>query len=254
MKRRARAALALALLSIFPLGSAFAAGLGGSLTSMRRQYEIAKANDFTFLRTPAQVREFVEKARLEAVESNDVLLVNKVSFPYARPAVALFIERLAGQYFAATGERLVVTSLTRPTSRQPRNSHELSVHPTGMAVDLRIPADAEARAWLESVLLQLEERAVLDATRERNPAHYHVAVYPEAYERYVARLPRDTIQVTSARGEASLEPGTEPDSVHAAEHDIAVDVAAAAPAALVIAGFTSILGAGLVIRRRARRG
>jgi hypothetical protein len=254
MKRTARAAVTLALLSIVPLGSAFAAGLGGSMSSMRKQYQIARENDFTFLRTSAQVREFVSKERLALVESNDVLLVNKVSFPYARPAVALFIERLAGQYFAATGERLVVTSLTRPTSRQPRNAHRLSVHPTGMAVDLRIPKNSAARSWLESTLLQLEGSGVLDATRERSPAHYHVAVYPTRYEAYVARLPRDTIEVTSVRADASLEP-TGSDSARAAEHEIGGDDGAmpAMPAALAIAGFTSILGAFGLVRRRARR-
>jgi hypothetical protein len=254
MKRQARAAVALTLLSMFPLGSAFAAGLGGSMTSMRKQYQIARQNDFTFLRTPAQVREFVRDERLEQVESNDVLLVNKVSFPYARPAVALFIERLAGQYFAATGERLVVTSLTRPVSRQPRNAHRLSVHPTGMAVDLRIPKDAAAREWLESTLLQLEGSGVLDATRERHPAHYHVAVYPNRYETYVARLPKDTIEVTGTRADVSLEPDGS-DSLRAAEHEIgaAHDAVPTMPAALAIAGFTSILGAFGLIRRRARR-
>jgi hypothetical protein len=254
MKRPARATLALALLSISPLGSAFAAGLGGSMSSMRKQYQIARENDFTFLRTPDQVREFVREERLEPVLSNDVLLVNKVSFPYARPAVALFIERLAGQYFAATGERLVVTSLTRPTSRQPRNAHRLSVHPTGMAVDLRIPKNATARKWLESTLLQLEGSGVLDATRERSPAHYHVAVYPMKYEAYVARLPKDTINVTGARAEASLEPSGS-DSVRAAEHEIGAGDGRvpALPAALAIAGFTGILGAFGLMRRRPGR-
>lgn len=254
MQRQARAAIALALLSISPLGSAFAAGLGGSMSSMRKQYQIARQNDFTFLRTPAQVREFVREERLEPVESNDVLLVNKVSFPFARPAVALFIERLSGQYFAATGERLVVTSLTRPTSRQPRNAHRLSVHPTGMAVDLRIPKNAAARKWLESTLLELEATGVLDATRERSPAHYHVAVYPTKYESYVARLPKDTIAVTGTRADASLEPSGS-DSARAAEHEIGGDDGAlpAMPAALAIAGFTSILGAFGLVRRRARR-
>jgi uncharacterized protein DUF5715 len=252
MKRHARAALALALLSVFPLSVASAGGLGGSLASMRRQYQIARQNDFTFLRTPAQVQEFVQEERLEPVESNDVLLVNKVSFPYARPAIAQFIERLAGQYYAAVGDRLVVTSLTRPTSRQPRNAHKLSVHPTGMAVDFRIPADASARKWLESTLLELEASGVLDATRERNPAHYHVAVFPSKYEEYVARLAKDTIQVTGTRLEASLDPEDSSVAAREREHEVTLPEEAA-PVALVLAGFTSILGAGVLMRRRARR-
>jgi hypothetical protein len=57
----------------------------------------------------------------------------------------LFVKRLAGQYRAACGERLVVTSLTRPASLQPRNASDRSVHPTGMAVDLRVPPTSSCR-------------------------------------------------------------------------------------------------------------
>lgn len=253
MNRSARAAAWLALLSIFPSGSALAAGLGGSPASMRMQYEIALKNDFTFLKTPAQVEEFVRKERLEPVESNENVLVNNVSFPYARPAVALFVQRLAEQYRAATGDRLVVTSLTRPTSRQPRNAHKLSVHPTGMAVDLRIPADEKARAWLESVLLQLEARGVLDATREKSPPHYHVAVFPEKYETYVASLPKDTTPTVAQQSAASLEPLAEG---HGHDEDVPHPMPApvgAGPAVLGIAGFSGILAVGLVRRRSRRR-
>src|SRR5690606_4402484 len=85
-------------------------------------------------------------------------------------------------------EKLVVTSLTRPASSQPRNSHALSVHPTGMAVDLRISQRAASREWLENTLLSLEADGLLDVTRERNPPHYHVALFPEAYMAHVERL------------------------------------------------------------------
>ena len=61
----------------------------------------------------------------------------------------LFIERLARQYRGATGEKLVVTSLTRPTREQPGNASRYSVHPCGMAVDFRRPWGRKARRWLE---------------------------------------------------------------------------------------------------------
>lgn len=177
----------LALLSIVPLASIDAGELGGSLRSVRRQHKIAKRNDYTFVRNTYELRELVRKGRLVQLTTTANYVVDGVSFPYARPAVKLFIERLASQYKAATGERLVVTSLTRPRSQQPENASALSVHPAGMAVDLRIPANKRNRAWLEQTLLRLEDRAVLDVTRERHPPHYHVAVFPEQYERYVAR-------------------------------------------------------------------
>ena len=118
--------------------------------------------------------------------TRDYTLVD-VSFPYALPEARLFIERVSAQYRRACHERLVVTSLTRPLSHQPRNASDRSVHPTGMAIDLRRP-HGRCRAWLESVLLSLEAGGVLEATVERRPPHYHVVVFPKPYAAYVKRL------------------------------------------------------------------
>ena len=57
-----------------------------------------------------------------------------------------------------------------------------------MAIDLRRSSRPACRRWLEDVLLSLEERGVLEATRERRPAHYHVAIFPKPYARYVDQL------------------------------------------------------------------
>lgn len=165
---------------------------------MVRQHQVAIRNDFTFLRTARQVRDFAASDRLEDVTNTENYLVTDVSFPYARPVVKLFIERLAEQYRRATGDPLVVTSLTRPTSLQPRNASPLSVHPAGMAVDFRVPSDPSERTWLERTLLALEDRGVLDVTRERHPAHYHVAVFPDAYASYVAGIAVAAQQLTAA--------------------------------------------------------
>lgn len=283
MKSRVRAAVVLALLSSLPIAEASAdeARLGGSMSSMRRQHQVARANDYTFLRTPAQIREFVRKDRLEPLVSNENLHVNRVSFPYARPEVKLFVERLAAQYREATGERLVVTSLTRPLSSQPRNAHQLSVHPAGMAVDLRVPRTSRARAWLESVLLQLEGRGLIDATRERRPPHYHVAVFPDKYGPYAERLMAREGRFASAQtagddavgGEsmdvaqqgaittvASLEPSDSSHSVHeGGERGGITDLAEAERASpfRAVAGTIGLAGLLLtgagVVRRRARR-
>ena len=182
MKLRLVLALTLAIPAVA------SAQLKGSEASVARQHRVAKSSGYSFLRNAAQVREFVREDRLERVHSTGDVLLENVSFPYARPPVKLFIERLGAQYRAATGERLVVTSLTRPKSKQPRNASDLSVHPAGMAVDLRIPKSAASRRWLERTLLALEDRIVLDVTKERNPAHYHVAVFPREYARYLARM------------------------------------------------------------------
>lgn len=155
---------------------------------MRRQNSIAQQQDYTFLKTGSQVRSFVEKGYLVPVRGTGTMRLSGVSYPYARPAVKLFVERLAGQYENACGEKLVVTSLTRPLNGQPANASELSVHPAGMAVDLRISRKASCQRWLERTLTSLEAKGVIDATRERRPAHFHIAVFPESYTRYVAAL------------------------------------------------------------------
>jgi hypothetical protein len=161
--------------------------LRGSRASLDRQNREARQHDFTFLRRPGQLERFIDAGLLVPLENDEHYRLHDVSFNVARPEVKLFVERLSSQYLDACGERLVVTSLTRPTSLQPANASPRSVHPTGMAVDLRVP-DGSCRRWLESTLLSLERRRVLDATLERAPVHFHVAVFPDEYLAYAARL------------------------------------------------------------------
>ena len=168
-------------------GGTSAQSLRGSPSSLDLQAEQAEQHDFTYLLGRAHVRRFVDAGLLVPVDGNRDYSLTDVSFPFARPAVKLFIERLSGQYRRACGERLMVTSLTRPEAHQPRNASDRSVHPTGMALDLRRP-QGRCRRWLERTLLSLEDQNVLEATAERSPPHYHVAVFPSQYAAYVGRL------------------------------------------------------------------
>jgi hypothetical protein len=186
------------LFAAMPLGIA-SAQLRGSERSMERQHRVAIRNDLSFMGTRSEVRQFVRNDRLVPVRTSRTLLVKDVSYAYARPQVALFLQRLAADYYAAAHEQLVVTSLVRPITEQPHNASPLSVHPAGMAVDLRIPDTWEHRRWLENHLLALERRSVLDVTLEYHPAHYHVAVFPTEYMRYAAQSsPRVTVRRFSA--------------------------------------------------------
>jgi hypothetical protein len=196
VKRAMRFGAALALASTAFATTVQAGELGGSITSMKHQHGVAVEQHYTFLKTPAQVREFVEEGRLVELVGNADYLLNKVSFPYARAEVRMFVEHLATDYRAATGEPLVVTSLTRPDALQPRNAHQLSVHPAGMAVDFRVPDNASHRVWFEKTLLELETRGLIDATRERYPPHYHVAVFGEPYSAYAKK--RDAAAAVAA--------------------------------------------------------
>jgi hypothetical protein len=186
-RRSAVRALALTALLAAPARTARADALAGSESSMAHQHAVAVEEDYRFLRTAKDVRKLVEQGGLVPVADGESYTLSKVSFPYARPEVKAFIEHFAAEYRAETGNRLVVTSLTRPEALQPPNAHKLSVHPAGMAVDFRVPAGSHDRAFLERALLSMEKQGLLDVTRERSPAHYHVAVFGEAYRPYAAR-------------------------------------------------------------------
>lgn len=186
---RVVATLAVLAACFAAVAPALAQSLRGSKASMDRQNREARRHDFTFLDTPAQVRRFVALGHLVPISGNrDYELKPGVPYPYARPEVKLFLERLGGQYRAACGERLVVTSLTRPRTRQPPNASPRSVHPTGMAFDLRVSGSPRCRRWIEATFLALEARGVLDANREYYPPHYHVALFPSPYVEYLASL------------------------------------------------------------------
>ena len=187
--RHALVMFALVLGAVGLLSSVAAAqSLRGSAASLDLQNNQALRHDFTFLRGSAQLRRFVDAGLLVRAKGGRNYSLKAVSFPYTRPEVLLFIERLSAQYRRACGEKLIVTSLTRPMSHQPRNASPRSVHPTGMALDLRRPRNRTCRRWLEDTLLELEARTVLDATKERGPPHYHVAVFPSVYAKYVSNM------------------------------------------------------------------
>lgn len=159
--------------------------LRGSPSAMVEQNRVAKELGLSFYRTGAQIRAAAAKGELVRLDGTaDYDVADFVSYPFVNPAVALFVERLAAQYREACDQKLVVTSGARPTSGQPANAHALSVHPVGMAVDLRVSDRRACRAWLEDTLLSLEANGLLNGTRERNPPHYHVAIFPTQYLAY----------------------------------------------------------------------
>ena len=157
-----------------------AQSLKGSHESLVKQESVAQANGFPYLRTASDVISAAHSGQLVTLPGNeDYQLADNVSYPYARPEVKGFVEEIANRYAATCGERLVVTSLTRPIDQQPWNASPMSVHPTGIAVDLRRSASPACRRWLEDALLMLEGKGLIEATRESFPPHYHVSVFPD---------------------------------------------------------------------------
>jgi hypothetical protein len=179
----------LALSLVFVLVSSFMASaqppplsLSGSPESVDYQEEEVRKLGFAHLHNAAQIGIFIDEGILMPILGHrHEYGLYQVSFPFARPRVRNFVEILAEGYLVACGEIMFVTSLTRPTSLQPENSHIQSVHPTGMAVDLREPANDDCREWLEERLLSMEKDRKIEATRERVPPHYHVVVLSEDF-------------------------------------------------------------------------
>lgn len=178
------------------------ASLKGSRASMKKQNGVAKKRGLSFFTSPEEIREAVDRGDLvELAGNDDYEVADFVSHPFTIPAVRTFVERLSAQYREACGQKLVVTSATRASTKQPSNASKLSVHPAGMAVDLRVSDDASCREWLESSVLSMEKRGVIDAIREYHPPHYHVAIYPDAYLSYVEEVRAEEAIAEGAKAE-----------------------------------------------------
>src|SRR4029079_10207494 len=118
-----------------------------------------------------------EEGTFVRVKSSGDITVKGASFPYVLPATRDWVTAFAEDYRDACKQPLVVTSGVRPAAKQPRNASPLSVHPTGMAIDLRGPK-GKCRTWLRRQLVAQERAGTVEATEERRPAHFHVAVLP----------------------------------------------------------------------------
>jgi len=199
---RVGAALASAavLMLVVRVDTLSAQSLRGSRASINRMYRHAVSEKLHFYETARGVRNAADKGVLVRLAPNEDFTVHGVSFPFVREPTRTFVRRLASQYRDACDEQLVVTSATRPESRQPANSTSRSVHPTGMAVDLRKPTKGTCLRWLRQTLLELEDAGLLEATEEHGPPHFHVAVYLTPYRRYVAARTRSerSVQLASS--------------------------------------------------------
>jgi hypothetical protein len=161
-----------------PLSTARAQTLRGSHEKVERAYEYAQQQGVDFAKTRRDIAAGVRGGSYVPLTADANLTLKGVAVPYVLPATRDFIVQLAEKYRAACRAPMVVTSAMRPTTLQKRikNGIEKSVHPTGMAVDLRAP-QGKCRPWLRQELLSESRRGTVDATEERHPAHFHVIVF-----------------------------------------------------------------------------
>lgn len=154
----------------------------------------AVRNELDFLRTSKSIYEAVKDRELVMLSITSDLTLLDVAYPFVLPRTRDVVNVFARKYHEVCGERLIVTSASRPRSEQPRNASPKSVHPTGMAVDFRRPT-GECLAWVRQELVLLERQGVLEATEEKHPVHFHVAV-----------LQRGRLAVATATADGILVP------------------------------------------------
>ena len=151
--------------------------LRGSRPSVEKMYEFARSHRMPFYLTQTNVDTAIARGRLVPLTGDSTYeLTRGVGFSYSTKEARQFIERFAPHYMAACGAPLVVTSAARPINRQPRNANAHSVHPTGIAVDIRRPYPGPCLTWVRNALTTLEAKGIIEATEERHPVHIHLAV------------------------------------------------------------------------------
>lgn len=165
----------LACLACCAVTSAGAQSLRGSRSSVQKMYTRAVLNDLDFFSTSKGIYQSVRDGELVMISITMDMTLDKVSYPFVLPRTRDVLNVFAKKYHDACGERLTVTSAARPRTEQPRNASPQSVHPTGMAIDFRRPS-GNCLTFMRNELVLLERQGILEATEERHPVHFHVAV------------------------------------------------------------------------------
>lgn len=161
----------------FAKGRGHLGSLVGSGESLDRQQRAARLAQLKLHRDRREVSDSINAQKLIRVRADRYLELANVSYPYAHPKLASLLRSLSRLYWRHCRVPLVVTSLMRPLKEQPRNASKRSVHPAGIAADLRVPP-YQCRAWLRETLSSWERLGFIEATREKRPPHFHVVAIP----------------------------------------------------------------------------
>lgn len=157
---------------------------GGEYSTSERQQLFANAHSIPFIRTDAEYRRYIRSGHLVRLEHP--LLVVGARRPYVLPSTAQFIYAIVVEFNNAGCGRLRVNDAMRLISERPANGSPFSVHPAGMALDLRVINLSErCHTVLSELLHAAEAEGRADATREWFPEHFHVVVVPELQPRRV---------------------------------------------------------------------
>ncbi len=159
---------------------------GGEITTSRGQYEYAQRMSIPVI-TTSDRDAHIASGYLVRLEGQNISLKSGDVVPFVLPETRDFILHLAQDYGQAGCSALIITSALRVVDGDmPSNASSFSVHPRGMAADVRVTGISEyCETWLNDYLLTKESQMVVDATREHwrmvrgrrvpNP-HFHIVV------------------------------------------------------------------------------
>ncbi|MHB1264673.1 MAG: DUF5715 family protein [Gemmatimonadaceae bacterium] len=152
------------------------AALRGSRPKVQGTYFNAVARGVPFYDGMDEARAAIAGGKFVPLYGNQFYATHRMTLAYAAPHARTFVETLAPQFVEHCDEMMVVTSALRPKERSPRNGSPWTVHPTGIAVDIRKPRNRACWSWLRQRLLDYQAEGVVDATEEFHPPHFHIAV------------------------------------------------------------------------------
>lgn len=171
------------------------AALKGSRPKVQGTYFNTVNRGATFYQTMDEARAAISSGKFVPLYGNQYYATYHMTLAYATPQAKAFIEALAPQFVEHCDEMMVVTSALRPKEKSPRNGSPWTVHPTGIAVDIRKPRNQACKPWLRQVLLDYQNQGYVDATEEFHPPHFHVAV--------IKAPPAPTRVVSTSNGEVT---------------------------------------------------
>ena len=149
--------------------------VGGCQTTSEQQHHYARKMMLPLMTTEAEYQARIASGYYVPFEGPYLQLLAKR--PYALPSTVAFVNAMAKEYQATGCGRLIVRGALRLTTERPPNGSIHSVHPAGMAVDIRtnhIPATCAE--WLRNYLREKEALGEVDGTHELKPEHLHVVV------------------------------------------------------------------------------
>jgi hypothetical protein len=149
--------------------------VGGEVSSSKQQFGYAMENQLPFMTNEADYETRIASGYFVRLEGP--FLEVHAKRPYALPSTVAFATEMSVAYNTFGCGRLVIKDTLRLTTERPKNGSPESVHPAGMALDIRtkyIPV--ECADWLRTYISQKEAEGKVDGTQEWKPEHLHIVV------------------------------------------------------------------------------